>query len=129
MIDFEKVKRANEINRKWRRPDHNDFDMDKEDEEYLRRRENHLKEVERYKKSKLRKYRPSQCKHNQCTKCHGTGVEVDGRICVHHISCDCPRCSIMCHVERPNEYLIHRCLELNKTKLQRVPKWIISTTR
>lgn len=34
------------------------------------------------------------CIHQQCTLCNGTGRKKDGTICVHHISCNCKKCSI-----------------------------------
>jgi len=34
-----------------------------------------------------------ECLHDQCTKCNGTGRDERGRICVHHISCPCPKCT------------------------------------
>ena len=34
------------------------------------------------------------CIHEQCTLCNGTGRKDDGTICVHHISCNCKKCSI-----------------------------------
>ncbi len=55
----------------------------------------------------LSKYRPApkpklrqpqqQCLHDACTQCHGTGIkDFDGSLCVHHISCTCPKCRVMC---------------------------------
>lgn len=35
------------------------------------------------------------CMHDQCDRCHGTGVSIHGA-CVHMISCPCPRCSPRC---------------------------------
>lgn len=40
-------------------------------------------------------YKEQECLHRQCTKCNGTG-RANGKICVHMISCPCPRCTIMC---------------------------------
>lgn len=34
-----------------------------------------------------------ECLHMQCPNCHGKGLDRDGRMCVHGISCPCPRCS------------------------------------
>ena len=36
---------------------------------------------------------PSDCLHNQCTICHGTGLKEDGSTCLHGISCPCPKCN------------------------------------
>ncbi len=33
------------------------------------------------------------CMHDSCTSCVGTGIKSDGSMCVHMISCPCPRCS------------------------------------
>jgi hypothetical protein len=33
------------------------------------------------------------CLHDQCPDCIGTGVKRDGSMCVHWISCPCPRCT------------------------------------
>lgn len=38
----------------------------------------------------------SPCMHDQCTECHGTGVKRTGGVCVHMISCPCPKCSPHC---------------------------------
>ena len=39
---------------------------------------------------------PQQCLHDLCPTCHGTGRDDMGRICVHMISCPCPKCSPTC---------------------------------
>ncbi|WEU68942.1 hypothetical protein HS371_52 [Klebsiella phage vB_KpP_HS37] len=36
------------------------------------------------------------CLHAACTKCHGTGVDKNGKMCVHALSCPCPKCSWSC---------------------------------
>jgi len=36
------------------------------------------------------------CMHDQCSECHGTGIKHDGSMCVHMISCPCPKCSTIC---------------------------------
>lgn len=36
------------------------------------------------------------CLHDSCNKCHGTGRDNKGRMCVHMISCPCPKCSPSC---------------------------------
>ncbi len=41
-------------------------------------------------------YKPqeNQCSHLQCPSCRGTGVNKStGRLCIHHLSCPCPRCT------------------------------------
>ena len=42
-------------------------------------------------------YKPQddQCLHLQCPSCHGTGVNKStGGVCIHHLSCPCPRCTL-----------------------------------
>jgi hypothetical protein len=36
------------------------------------------------------------CMHDSCQECHGTGLRSDGSMCVHGISCPCPKCSPRC---------------------------------
>ena len=38
----------------------------------------------------------SPCFHDACTQCYGTGIKIDGRPCVHGISCPCPKCTSTC---------------------------------
>lgn len=33
------------------------------------------------------------CLHDECTECNGTGRKKDGTICLHFISCPCPKCT------------------------------------
>lgn len=33
------------------------------------------------------------CLHDLCLECHGTGKKADGTICIHHLSCPCPKCT------------------------------------
>ena len=35
----------------------------------------------------------TRCLHDSCPECVGTGRKKDGTMCIHHISCPCPRCS------------------------------------
>jgi hypothetical protein len=39
------------------------------------------------------KEKPSKCLHMSCPDCHGTGRKANGSLCVHMISCPCPRCT------------------------------------
>lgn len=41
-------------------------------------------------------YGRQTCLHEACPECHGTGTKDRGGICIHHISCPCPKCSITC---------------------------------
>lgn len=36
------------------------------------------------------------CMHDSCPECIGTGVRRDGSMCVHMISCNCPKCTPIC---------------------------------
>jgi hypothetical protein len=36
------------------------------------------------------------CLHDSCTSCGGTGVTHTGGLCVHMISCSCPKCRVYC---------------------------------
>lgn len=38
----------------------------------------------------------SDCLHNQCPECVGTGIKKNGGSCIHGISCPCPRCTPRC---------------------------------
>lgn len=33
------------------------------------------------------------CLHDGCPECRGSGRKENGQLCVHHISCSCPKCS------------------------------------
>jgi hypothetical protein len=37
------------------------------------------------------KVRP--CLHDECSECNGSGRKKNGQICVHMISCPCPKCT------------------------------------
>ena len=34
-----------------------------------------------------------KCLHLTCPECHGTGKKSTGEMCIHFISCPCPRCT------------------------------------
>ena len=36
---------------------------------------------------------PPKCQHDSCSECHGTGKKKNGDMCIHMISCRCPKCS------------------------------------
>ena len=39
----------------------------------------------------------SDCMHENCSACGGTGQKKDGSgICIHAMSCPCPKCSPRC---------------------------------
>ena len=35
----------------------------------------------------------TECAHNSCRHCLGTGVRSDRSVCIHNIACHCPMCS------------------------------------
>ena len=36
-----------------------------------------------------------ECLHSNCPKCNCTGIErLTGKLCIHNISCSCPKCSV-----------------------------------
>lgn len=63
--------------------------MKKQYEEDLKRRQQeHLNNVQKFQNTN---WRP--CLHDSCPECLGTGIKKDGTMCVHYISCPCPKCS------------------------------------
>lgn len=40
--------------------------------------------------------RATDCLHLTCTRCGGTGRDSLGRMCVHAMSCPCPKCTPTC---------------------------------
>jgi hypothetical protein len=41
-------------------------------------------------------YDDSTCLHKLCPECKGTGKKANGTLCIHMISCPCPKCSVYC---------------------------------
>ncbi len=39
------------------------------------------------------------CLHKSCMDCFGTGRKRNGELCIHMISCPCPRCSPHCTIQ------------------------------
>ena len=70
---------------------HSMVDRDQYDLDLRRRQKKHLEQV---KQIKDLYWRP--CLHDQCPDCVGTGIKKDGSICVHNISCPCPKCTLYC---------------------------------
>jgi len=64
------------------------------EEELKRIQEEHLRNVSRNLGYGDENWQP--CLHDQCPSCHGTGVKSDGSMCVHCISCPCPKCTPRC---------------------------------
>ena len=66
------------------------YENESERDRELRKRQNeHMRKVH-YRKRK--QDQASDCQHNQCSGCHGTGIKLDGTVCHHMISCNCSRC-------------------------------------
>jgi hypothetical protein len=58
------------------------------EEDLKRRQKEHLDYVCKRQNKKMR-----PCLHDSCSDCLGTGVKRDGSMCIHGISCQCPKCS------------------------------------
>jgi len=63
-------------------------EKDQYEKDLAERQRQHLENILGYKKGN---WRP--CMHDQCTSCYGTGIKHDGSMCVHCISCPCPKCT------------------------------------
>ena len=50
------------------------------------------KRIENGEKWSLGKDR-QKCLHDACPDCHGTGKKHDGTMCIHFLSCPCPKCT------------------------------------
>lgn len=64
------------------------IDREQYEEDLRRRQQEHLDGLQRHT---YPPWRP--CLHDQCIECVGTGLKRDGSICVHYLSCPCPKCS------------------------------------
>lgn len=58
------------------------------EEDLARRQKEHLQEIQEGNEID---WQP--CMHDSCPECVGTGTKKDGSVCVHMISCPCPRCT------------------------------------
>ena len=70
--------------------DWSDADHDAYERDLKRRRE----EIGKKRELTRSPWRP--CLHDGCTQCAGTGRKADGEICVHMLSCPCPKCTPYC---------------------------------
>ena len=52
------------------------------------------KKIQEYDYSKNTK---QKCLHEQCSKCKGTGHDTLGKLCIHMLSCPCPKCIPRCY--------------------------------
>lgn len=82
----------------------NGMDREQYEEDLKRRQDEHLKSIKRqqdeYSLENL-KFEPNQrpwqpCLHDQCQSCHGTGLKLTGEMCIHYLSCNCPKCTVIC---------------------------------
>lgn len=71
---------------KW---DHYDPNREAYERDLHERQRRHLERVSQWGQG----YHWRPCMHDNCQRCHGTGVQLDGQPCIHAISCPCPRCS------------------------------------
>ena len=53
------------------------------------RQEQHLQRIRDQQENRF--WKP--CAHDSCPSCIGTGIKVNGEICVHHLYCSCPKCT------------------------------------
>ena len=53
----------------------------------IRKQKDHINNLSKSLKSN------QLCMHDQCQSCHGTGLKSDGNMCIHNLSCPCPKCS------------------------------------
>ena len=67
------------------------IDLKQYEDDLQRRQKEHLDNVYG---NQNRNWRP--CLHDSCPDCLGTGVRRDGGICIHGISCPCPKCTPYC---------------------------------
>lgn len=67
------------------------MDREEYEKDLKEKRAEHLKNINKRKNPYW-----SPCLHNDCTLCYGTGKKADGSMCIHFISCPCPKCTIMC---------------------------------
>ena len=67
------------------------LDREQYEEDLKRKQQEHLDSIQGQNDMN---WRP--CMHDQCTECHGTGVRRFGGMCIHSISCPCPKCTPYC---------------------------------
>ena len=82
---------------------HVDLNREQYEEDLKRRQEEHLKRIRENQQQEFGKpyenpYQPpwQPCLHDGCSQCHGTGLKFDGTVCIHNLSCTCPKCSVYC---------------------------------
>lgn len=68
--------------------DNTQINREQYEKDLAERQRKHLESTQIHKESN---WRP--CMHDACPECIGTGVKRDGSVCVHGISCPCPKCT------------------------------------
>jgi hypothetical protein len=58
------------------------------EEDLRRRQQQHLDSINN---GRFNNWQP--CMHDNCPECIGTGIKHDGSMCIHMISCPCPKCT------------------------------------
>lgn len=71
-------------------PEYEEIRTEDYEKDLKQRQEEHLKNIPG------RQGRWQPCLHDGCPECHGTGIKKDGSMCIHMISCPCPKCSPWC---------------------------------
>lgn len=66
----------------------NTTEREQYEEELRRRQQQHLDNI---KNGRINNWQP--CMHDSCPECVGTGIKSDGSMCIHMISCPCPKCT------------------------------------
>lgn len=65
------------------------LDREQYEKDLAEKQKQHLDAVRRGQRGSP--WRP--CLHDGCSRCHGTGIQIDGTTCVHCLSCPCPKCT------------------------------------
>ena len=64
-------------------------------------KENYEKELKKRQQEHLDSIKSNQnaywqpCAHDSCSECVGTGIRKDGSMCIHSLSCSCPKCTFV----------------------------------
>jgi hypothetical protein len=74
-------------------------EADRETKEQADCKRQEIRELEqlRHLKDKYKgRQQGQECLHKQCPECNGTGRKYNGQMCVHFLSCPCPKCTPQC---------------------------------
>lgn len=64
------------------------------EDDLAKRQKEHLDQVA----NNQPKWNNQPCMHDACPSCIGTGIKLDGSMCIHSISCHCSKCSPYCNI-------------------------------